>query len=51
MEPQKTPNSQRNFEKNKQQINKKQKKPWEYHNLRFQDILQSYSSQNSKELA
>jgi len=42
MEPQETPNSQSNFEKEQN---------WRYHNPRFQDILQSYSNQNSMVLA
>ena len=43
MEPQKTPNSHSNIEKEEQS--------WRYHNPRFQDILQSYSNQNSMVLA
>ena len=38
MEPQKTQNSQSNLEKEEQS--------WGYHNLRFQAILQRYSSPN-----
>ena len=42
MEPQKTPKSQNNTEK---------EQDWGYHNLRFQDTLQSCSNQNSMVLA
>ena len=43
MEPQKTPNSQSNLEKEKQSCR--------YHNPKFQDILQRYNDQNSTVLA
>ena len=43
MEPQKTPNSQSDVEKEKQS--------WKHHNSRLQVILQSYSDQDSKVLA
>ena len=39
MEPQKTPNCQRNLEKKEQS--------WRYHPLRLQTILQSYSNDKS----
>ena len=42
-QPQETPNSQSNPEKEKQN--------WRYHNSKFQDIPQSYSNQNSMVLA
>ena len=42
MEPQKTVNNQSDLEKEQN---------WRYHNPRFQDILQSYSIQNSIVLA
>ena len=43
MEPQKTLNKQRNLEEEKQS--------WRHHNSRLQDILQSYSHQNSMVVA
>jgi len=43
MEPQNTLNSRSNLEKDEQN--------WKYRNLRFQDILQSCSNQNSMVLA
>ena len=42
MEPQRTLNSQNNFEKEQN---------WRYHNSELQVILQSYSNQNSMVLA
>ena len=43
MEPQKTPNSQSNLEKEEQS--------WSYHNLRFQDTLHSCSNHNGVALS
>ena len=43
MKPQTTLNSQSNLEKEEQN--------WRYHNLGFQEILQSYNNQNSMVLA
>ena len=43
MEPQKTPNSRSNLEKEEQNCR--------YHNPKYQDTLQSYNNQNSMVLA